>query len=203
MPTQAERTASTRSKILDAARSSFVSRGYDGTTIADVLDAAAVSKGALYHHFESKQAIAEAIFSDTSRHAITAASRRARDVSDPVETLVQGCLLWLEEVSEPSVAVVMFDIGPTALGWERCRQIEAANSIRALRLGIARAVEAGAFAAARADLAAHTINAVLGELAWLSVRSDGADVDDVATTAVVRAMIHALAQIDRPADLRT
>lgn len=199
MPTQAERTAATRGRVLEAARSLFVADGYEATTIADVLEAAAVSKGALYHHFESKRAIAEAVFSQASRAAIVAASRRAIEVSDPVEALVQGCLHWLDEVSEASVATVMFNVGPTALGWERCRQIEASNSLRALHLGIARVAETGDFSPSRIEIAAHTINAVLAELAWLTVRADVAVITEGDAEAVVRATVGALAQIDRPA----
>lgn len=196
VPTQSERTASTRGRILAAARSLFVADGYETTTIADVLEAATVSKGALYHHFESKRAIAEAVFSDASLGAIVAASRRAIEVSDPMEALVQGCLHWLDEVSEASVATVMFDVGPTALGWERCRQIEAPNSLQAIQLGIARAAEAGDFSPTRTEIAAHTINAVLAELAWLSVRSDVANISEGDAETVVRATVGALARID-------
>lgn len=197
MPTQAERTAATRGRILESARALFVADGYDTTTIADVIDAASISKGALYHHFESKQSIAEAVFTQTSSGAIAAASRRAVEVTDPLEALVHGCLHWLDEVSEASVATIMFDVGPTALGWERCRELESTNSLRALQLGIARAVGAGVFAPERTDLAAHTINAVLAELAWLSVRSETAAIDDDDIGTVVRATVGALAKIDR------
>ena len=199
MPTQAERSAATRSRVLEAARSLFVANGYDATTIADVLEAAAVSKGALYHHFESKRAIAEAMFFQASHESIGAASRRANGVSNPFEALIQGCLHWLDEVSEASVATVMFDVGPTALGWERCRQIEAPNSLRALQLGIKRAADAGHFSLTRAEIAAHVINAVLAELAWLTVRTDAAAIGKGDAEAVVRATVGALARIDRSA----
>lgn len=199
VPTQAERSAATRSRVLEAARSLFVASGYDETTIADVIEAAAVSKGALYHHFESKRAIAEAVFFQASRDSIGAASRRASAVSNPFEALVQGCLYWLDEVSEASVATVMFELGPSALGWERCREIEAPNSLRALQLGIARAADAGHFSLTRAEIAAHVINAMLAELAWLTVRTDVAAIGEGDAEAVVRATVEALALLDRPA----
>jgi hypothetical protein len=139
------------------------------------------------------------VFFQASRNSIGAASRRANGVSNPLEALVQGCLHWLDEVSETSVATVMFDVGPTALGWERCRQIEAPNSLRALQLGIARAADAGHFSLTRAGIAAHVINAVLAELAWLAVRTDVAAIGKGDAEAVVRATVGALAQIDRSA----
>jgi TetR/AcrR family transcriptional repressor of uid operon len=47
----------TRNRILKAAEDCFARDGYDGTGVAEICKAAAVSKGALYHHFPSKQAI--------------------------------------------------------------------------------------------------------------------------------------------------
>ena len=47
----------TRNRILKAAEECFARDGYDGTGVAEICKAAAVSKGALYHHFPSKQAI--------------------------------------------------------------------------------------------------------------------------------------------------
>lgn len=197
MATQAERTAATRGRILDAARALFADRGYDDTTVGDLLDAAGISKGALYHHFDSKDAVAETLFAEVSHDAILAASRHGAETDDPLDALVDAGLRWIDEVSEPSVAAVMFVLGPTALGWERCREIENANSLRVLRLGLGRAVDAGRFPAAHVDVAAHTINAVLAELAWLTVRPDEARVDRPDVAAVVRATVHALAEIDR------
>ena len=152
VPTQAERSAATRSRVLEAARSLFVASGYDETTIADVIEAAAVSKGALYHHFESKRAIVEAVFFQASRDSIGAASRRASVVSNPFEALVQGCLYWLDEVSEASVATVMFELGPTALGWERCREDRSAELATSAPTRHSRAADAGHFSLTRARL---------------------------------------------------
>jgi AcrR family transcriptional regulator len=47
----------TRARILKAAEECFARYGYDSTGVAEICKAAAVSKGALYHHFHSKQAI--------------------------------------------------------------------------------------------------------------------------------------------------
>ena len=47
----------TRSHILDVAGELFAERGYDATSVADICARAGVTKGAFYHHFESKQAV--------------------------------------------------------------------------------------------------------------------------------------------------
>ena len=52
-----QRGLETRRRILEAAEQCFARYGYDSTGVAEICRAAAVSKGALYHHFATKQAI--------------------------------------------------------------------------------------------------------------------------------------------------
>lgn len=49
-------------KILDVSERLFLEKGYDNTTIQDIVDSLdGLSKGAIYHHFDSKEAILSAI----------------------------------------------------------------------------------------------------------------------------------------------
>jgi AcrR family transcriptional regulator len=52
-----QRSQETQGRILNAAEASFAHLGYDGTSVSMICQAAGVSKGAFYHHFDSKQAI--------------------------------------------------------------------------------------------------------------------------------------------------
>jgi len=48
-------------KILDVSLRLFQEKGYEATTIQDIVDALGMSKGAIYHHFNSKEAILDRI----------------------------------------------------------------------------------------------------------------------------------------------
>jgi AcrR family transcriptional regulator len=52
----------TRRRVLDAALACFLEDGYERTTIARIRDRSEVSNGALFHHFRSKEAIADALY---------------------------------------------------------------------------------------------------------------------------------------------
>lgn len=52
-----QRSMETQERILNAAETSFARLGYDGTSVNAICQAAGVSKGAFYHHFDSKQAV--------------------------------------------------------------------------------------------------------------------------------------------------
>ena len=52
----------TVARILDVARRLFMEKGYDNTTIQDIVDQlGGLSKGAVYHHFKSKEEIMDAV----------------------------------------------------------------------------------------------------------------------------------------------
>ena len=57
-------TAARRASVLEAALVCFSEHGIDGTTIGDILRVARCSVGSLYHHFGSKEGIAEELFID-------------------------------------------------------------------------------------------------------------------------------------------
>src|SRR3712207_6168462 len=59
--TQQERSETTTSELLAAARDLFAERGYAATSLGDITAAAAVTKGALYHHFSGKRDVFEAV----------------------------------------------------------------------------------------------------------------------------------------------
>jgi len=63
----------TREKIIDTALKLFLEKGYDETTVLDIVDnLGGLTRGAFYHHFKSKEDVLEAIFciSLNDRHPI-------------------------------------------------------------------------------------------------------------------------------------
>ena len=62
----------TRLAILEAAGSEFARHGYAGTGLGSIVARAALTKGALFHHFPDKQALAAAWIDESLATAITA-----------------------------------------------------------------------------------------------------------------------------------
>jgi AcrR family transcriptional regulator len=60
----ARRRAETRARLLEAARTLFARRGVEGTAIAEITEHADVGFGSFYNHFESKEAIVEAVLAE-------------------------------------------------------------------------------------------------------------------------------------------
>ncbi|SHO52431.1 TetR/AcrR family transcriptional regulator [Anaerocolumna xylanovorans] len=56
-----EKTKSAKEKIIKGAFSLFATKGYEATTTQDIIDITRLSRGAMYHHFKSKQEILESV----------------------------------------------------------------------------------------------------------------------------------------------
>lgn len=68
-----------RAEFIDCAQRLFLAKGYERTTINDVIAAAGVSKGAFYHHFRAKEDLLEAIAARFSDQSLARAEEVLRD----------------------------------------------------------------------------------------------------------------------------
>jgi AcrR family transcriptional regulator len=59
-----------RAELLDCAQRLFLTRGYEQTTVNDVIAATGLSKGAFYHHFRAKEDLLEAIAGRFARESV-------------------------------------------------------------------------------------------------------------------------------------
>jgi AcrR family transcriptional regulator len=82
-----QRSEETRSRILESAIKLFSIRGYNKASVDDICTEAGISKGAFYHHFESKQALFRALL-DRWLQTIDNAIKASKDKTAP-ETFMQ------------------------------------------------------------------------------------------------------------------
>ncbi|WP_374114768.1 TetR/AcrR family transcriptional regulator, partial [Streptomyces cellostaticus] len=83
--------------------------------------AAGVSRGAVYHHFPSRDDVIAAVYESEAAAAIARAADRMPEGATGYERLIAGCLAWLDEVSRPGARLILIEDGPAVLGWRRCR----------------------------------------------------------------------------------
>lgn len=83
----ARRRAKTRAQLIDAARALFSRQGVDATRINEITEQADVGFGSFYNHFDSKDAIVEAVVRETIESQAVALERIARDLEDPAEVV--------------------------------------------------------------------------------------------------------------------
>jgi AcrR family transcriptional regulator len=87
------RRATAKPAIDVAALRLFVEKGVDGTSIRDVAAAAGVSEGALYRHYESKDALVWALFADSFvafARRLDALQAKARGTRAKLKAMIEG-----------------------------------------------------------------------------------------------------------------
>lgn len=73
-----------KNEILDAAQELFTQKGFDGTSINDILEKVGIARGTLYYHFKSKEDIMDALIERYNMEILTAAKEISEDKSIPV-----------------------------------------------------------------------------------------------------------------------
>ena len=133
--TQAERLASTRAALLKAARTIFAEQGYAAAATEEIVRRAKVTRGALYHHFEDKRALFDAVASDVARD-IAERIDAATPMDDPLRAMLVGTGAFLDACLDPAVRRIYLIDAPAVLGWHRWREIDAPHGVRSLREGV-------------------------------------------------------------------
>jgi TetR/AcrR family transcriptional repressor of nem operon len=84
----------TQKKIVNAAERLILRRGYEGTSLNDVVSAAGVSKGAFFHYFPTKQAVSRDVLEKYANEQIFTPLEKNMSRA---HTVKQGLLDWLQE----------------------------------------------------------------------------------------------------------
>ena len=168
---QQERSETTTTQLVATARELFARHGYAATSLDAVVSECGVTKGALYHHFAGKSDLFEAVFREEERRVcevIAIAYSRRRD---PIEAAFAGCRAFLEASLDPGVQRITLLDGPSVLGWERMREVEAEYGLALIKEGIRVAIAAGRMPRRDVDSLAHLLFGAMCEGAMFVVRS--------------------------------
>ncbi|WP_104662388.1 TetR/AcrR family transcriptional regulator [Ensifer adhaerens] len=160
-----ERSDTTRAAILDAARGLFVSRGYADTSTPDIVSAAGLTRGALYHHFEDKKALFRAVAEREAGAVAATIERETANDLTPREALKVGARAYFDAMGEPGRIRLLLLDGPAVLGKKEMMAIDAAHAQRTLEEGIAEAMAPAAPDAATLSAMASLLSAAFDRAA--------------------------------------
>jgi AcrR family transcriptional regulator len=135
-----------RRQILDAAVRTFAQKGYHACRVSDIAEDAGVAYGLVYHYFESKEAILEAIFRDTWGMMLEAIQAVEATEASPREQLRKTAAIVLRtwRVNPDLVRVLVREV--TRSGEQMQREVgEIALAFEVLQRIVQRGQEQGAF----------------------------------------------------------
>jgi AcrR family transcriptional regulator len=166
----------------------FVKRGYGAVSAEELVQTAGLSRGALYHHFDGKRGLFEAVFQAQE----TSASERVMDAiaaeTDPWQQALTGIQSFLDICCEHEYREIVLLQGPIALGWARWRELDKQYFAGLLVAATLRLIDAGMIIDRPAELIAA---ATYGMLTELSLTIAGAN-DPVQAREDARVLVRSL-----------
>lgn len=138
--TNRDRSDKTRAALVDAAREFFVAKGYAETATPEVVAAAGLTRGALYHHFEDKKALFRAVVEKEAGKVAATIEKSAGEGLAPREALLAGAAAYFDAMAVPGRVRLLLLDGPAVLGVTEMATIDAAHGGRTLEEGLAAAM---------------------------------------------------------------
>ncbi|GAA2482680.1 TetR/AcrR family transcriptional regulator [Streptomyces gobitricini] len=185
----AQRSQATRAALVTAARQLFAERGYAGVGTEEIVRAAGVTRGALYHQFRDKadlfDAAVQAVEAEVTQRIATQVLATA---ADPVQALQAGARAFLDIFAEPELERILLLDAPGVLGWQRWREIGADHGLGVITATLEAAIAAGALASQPVRPLAHLLLGALDEAALMVAHAE----DPEATRAEMAAALERL-----------
>jgi AcrR family transcriptional regulator len=167
-----ERGQATRAHLVDVATRLFAAHGYDDTSINMVQAESGVSRGSLYHHFPSKDALFWAVLEGVAARVGRQLEEAEAGAPDPVAAMRVGFLTWIRVAADPEVRQIGLIDAPAVLGWQRWRELDEQGALGFTRAALAYAAEAGRIERRHVDSFAHIVLAAANETAMMVARAD-------------------------------
>jgi AcrR family transcriptional regulator len=163
----AARSEATRAALVAAARPLFAERGFAGVGTEEIVRAAGVTRGALYHQFADKRELFAAVFEQVEAEVTqrTARAAVASGAADPLAVLRVGAAAWLDACSDPEVQRIVLLDGPAVLGWDAWREIGMRYGLGLVENELREAIEAGVLPPQPTRALAHVLMGAIDEAA--------------------------------------
>ena len=190
----AQRSDATRAALVRAARPLFATRGFAGVGAEEIVRAAGVTRGALYHQFAGKEGLLEAVYEQIEQELLERIGSRMAQagVTDPLVALAAGAEHFLEACLEPEVHRIILLDAPSVLGWERWREIGWRYGMGLTEGTVQAAIDAGRIAPQPARPLAHLLLGALDEAALYVARAADRDAARREMGAAITALLDGL-----------
>jgi AcrR family transcriptional regulator len=183
--TKAAQTEATTRKLIDIAREQFATQGYANTATEEIVRLAGVTRGALYHHFGSKEGLFRAVVESVQADIGARVDAAAGASGDAWGELIDGCRAFLMAALDPHARQIVLIDAPAVLGWEAWRAMDEANSMALLRASLAELVAAGILAPLPLDALTRLLSGAMNEAAlWIANAPDPDAALDAAMSAL-------------------
>ncbi len=181
----------TREALLREGRHLFAIFGYGAVSLSQIVAATGMTKGALYHHFDSKVDLFRAVLEQV-QHEVAGRVVAAAEAGDDLwGQFTAGCQEFLAASTAPEIQRIMLIDGPAVLGWAEWRALDDAASARHLTQALSELIDAGLIISQPVVPLARLLSGAMNEAAlWLAGPTRPQDIAD--TRAALARLLDAL-----------
>ncbi len=183
-----DRTQTTRAALVAAARSLFVEKSYADTGTPEIVSAAGVTRGALYHHFADKQDLFRAVVEAEAAAVAAEIETSTPPGTDAVPALLAGGRAFMRAMQQPGRTRLLLLDGPAVLGRAEMDAIDARHGGRTLREGLDAAMRSGAIRTLPLDALAALLGAMFDRAALLVTEGE----DETRCTKAIEGLLEGL-----------
>jgi len=185
---RAEHVEATRKALLKAARKLFAAYGYAEVSTEQIVRAARVTRGALYHHFADKRDLFRVIVKQITSEVNERVGQAALSAATPWDGLRAGMDAFLDACLQRDTYRILILDGPAVLEWSEWWAKDSATARGLLAMGLTQLMEDGVIERQPVDILAHQLLGAMNVSAMLIATSD----DREATRAEVGASLDRL-----------
>jgi AcrR family transcriptional regulator len=186
------RSEATRRRLVTAARTLFGARGFADVGTEEVVRAAGVTRGALYHQFRDKADLFAAVAEEVEAEIAERIASTTGVEAEPVDALRTGARLFLDACAAPEVERIILLDAPAVLGWEAWRDLTDRYGLGLVQFGLQSAIEAGAIVPQPVAPLAHVLIGALNESALYVARAEDPVAAREQCVAIIDRILHGL-----------
>lgn len=139
---QQQKAHATRTALLNAAKEKFTEEGFSNTSLASIVQAAGVTKGALFHHFKDKADLFYEVWLGLEQEMTETASEVARRTNrnpaeeNPFAGFIAGCGVYFDFAQRRDYRRIVMIDGASVIGEFEWRRIEIALEMETISFGL-------------------------------------------------------------------
>jgi AcrR family transcriptional regulator len=189
---QTERSQSTQASLIAAARTMFAEQGYAAVPADEIVRAAGVTRGALYHHFGDKQGLFRAVVEQLEGEITGEISEVVQAATDPWSAGIAALTRFLELCARPEVVRISLTDAPAVLGWQAWRELEARHGLGLITETLEAVASAGQLITVPIPELAQLILSACSEAALMIAHAEDPEAAKAKATQVLIALLSGL-----------
>jgi AcrR family transcriptional regulator len=167
-----EHVGATRAALLAAARARFGEVGFAATSLDDVVAAAGVTKGALYHHFTNKEHLFLEVYDQVEGELSAEGSEAVVGATTVVEAMQRAFGAFLDRSLEPEIRRIAILDAPAVLGPEAKLEVDRRHSLAGVAGALVAGMDAGELVVHDPEVLAQLLIAACLQAALLIAQAD-------------------------------